>query len=157
VARLAHWDSMAANKITAAFVEPMLLLRTEHLPEGPEWVHEIKLDGYRALAIKSGGKVQLRSRNGNDFTARYESIAAALRAMPDETVLDGEVVALDENGHPVRSQNAKRRRVQRPSYVFKQLPSSYNDDAVLRAEAVRLRWPLAMTVGPLVAHSVHPY
>ena len=61
---------------------------------------EIKLDGYRALAIKSGGKVQLRSRNDNDFTGRYSSIAAALGAMPDETVLDGEVVALDEEGRP---------------------------------------------------------
>jgi hypothetical protein len=40
---------------------------------------------------------------------------------------------------------------------FKQLPSSYNDDAGLRAEAVRLHWRLAMTVGPLFAHSVHPY
>jgi bifunctional non-homologous end joining protein LigD len=52
-------------------------------------LYEIKLDGYRALAIKSGGKVQLRSRNDNDFTERYSSIAAALRTVPDETVLDG--------------------------------------------------------------------
>lgn len=84
----------------AAFIEPMLLLRTDRLPDGPEWLHEIKLDGYRALAIKSAGKVQLRSRNDNDFTARYGQIAEALRRMPEETVLDGEVVALDEEGHP---------------------------------------------------------
>jgi bifunctional non-homologous end joining protein LigD len=83
-----------------AFIEPMLLLRTEKLPEGPEWLIELKLDGYRALAIRGGGKVQLRSRNNNDFTTRYPSIVSALASMPDETVIDGEVVALDEEGRP---------------------------------------------------------
>jgi DNA ligase D-like protein (predicted ligase) len=83
-----------------AFIEPMLLLRTEKLPEGPEWLVELKLDGYRALAIKSGGKVQLRSRNNNDFSSRYPRMIKALSSMPDETVIDGEVVALDEDGRP---------------------------------------------------------
>ena len=72
----------------------MLLLRTERLPEGPDWLYEVKLDGYRALAVKSGGNVQLRSRNDNDFAARYANVTKALGAMPDETVIDGEVVAL---------------------------------------------------------------
>ena len=65
------------GKIKAAFIEPMLLLRTEKLPEGPDVVYELKLDGYRALAIKSGGKVHLRSRNDNDFNARYPGIVKA--------------------------------------------------------------------------------
>ena len=84
----------------AKFIEPMLLLRTEKLPDGPQWLHELKLDGYRALAIKTGGKALLRSRNDNDFNARYPSIAKALAAMPDNTVIDGEVVALDRDGRP---------------------------------------------------------
>jgi hypothetical protein len=75
-------------KTKATFIEPMLLLRAEKLPQGADWLCEIKLDGYRALAVKSGGKVQLRSRNDYDFTERYSSIAAALRTVPDETVLD---------------------------------------------------------------------
>ena len=87
-------------KTKATFIEPMLLLGTEKLPQGAAWSYEIKLDGYRALAIKSDGKVQLRSRNDNDFTERYSSIAAALHTVPDETVLDGEVAALDEEGRP---------------------------------------------------------
>ncbi len=87
-------------KTKARFIEPMLLMRVEKLPQGADWSYEIKLDGYRALAIKSGGKVQLRSRNDNDFTERYSPIAAALGSMPDETVLDGEVAALDEEGRP---------------------------------------------------------
>src|ERR1700757_4250294 len=84
----------------AAFVPPMLLLRTEKLPQGPDWLYELKFDGYRSEAIKTGGDVQLRSRNDNDFTVRYAGIAKALASMPDETVIDGEVVALDENGKP---------------------------------------------------------
>lgn len=78
----------------------MLLLRTEKLPEGPDLQYEIKFDGYRALAMKSGGKVQLRSRNDNDFNVRYPGIVKALAPMPDETVIDGEVVALDRDGKP---------------------------------------------------------
>jgi bifunctional non-homologous end joining protein LigD len=82
-------------KTKAAFIEPMLLLRTDALPEGAKWLYEIKLDGYRALAIKAKGQVQLRSRNDNDFTLRYRAIVKALANLPDETVIDGEVVALD--------------------------------------------------------------
>lgn len=82
------------------FIEPMLLLRTEKLPEGPDLQYEIKFDGYRALAMKSGGKVQLRSRNDNDFNVRFPGIVKALAPMPDETVIDGEVVALDRDGKP---------------------------------------------------------
>jgi bifunctional non-homologous end joining protein LigD len=78
----------------------MLLLRTERLPEGPNWLYELKLDGYRALAIKSDGKIQLRSRNDKDFNARYTGLVKELRSMPDERVLDGEVVALDDEGRP---------------------------------------------------------
>lgn len=90
--------SMSKKLPRVAFIEPMLLLRTEKLPEGPEWLIELKLDGYRALAIKGGGKVELRSRNNNDFGTRSPSIVRALASMPDETVIDGEVVALDQDG-----------------------------------------------------------
>ena len=78
----------------------MLLLRTDKLPEGPSWLYEIKLDGYRALAIKSGNKVKLRSRNDNDFNIRYPGIVEALAHLPNETVIDGEVVSLDGDGKP---------------------------------------------------------
>jgi hypothetical protein len=94
----------------------MLLLRTERLPEGPDWLYELKLDGYRASG-KSAGRVQLRSRNDKDFNARYPTLVEALGSMPDDTVLDGEVVALDEEGRP--SFNALQHHgAQMPVYFF---------------------------------------
>jgi ATP-dependent DNA ligase len=57
------------------------------------------LDGY-SIAFKTGRKVYLRSRNNKDFNASYPDIVKALVDMPDETVIDGEVVALDETGRP---------------------------------------------------------
>jgi DNA ligase D-like protein (predicted ligase) len=88
------------DRINAKFVDPMLLLPTQKLPEGEKWAYEVKLDGYRALGIKTVGKVHLRSRNDNDFNLRYPSIAKALALLPNETVVDGEVVAMDEEGKP---------------------------------------------------------
>jgi bifunctional non-homologous end joining protein LigD len=78
----------------------MLSLAVPALPEGPEWLFEVKFDGYRAQGIKSAAKVQLRSRNGANFNTRFSSIAKALEALPDETVIDGEIVAYDAEGHP---------------------------------------------------------
>ena len=80
---------------------PMLLLRTETLPDDPvRWLYELKMDGYRAVAYKSGGIVHVRSRNGNDFNRRYPGIPRGLAEIPDDTLIDGEVVALDAAGRP---------------------------------------------------------
>jgi bifunctional non-homologous end joining protein LigD len=56
------------------------------------------LDGYRLQAVKAGGKVILYSRRGIDLTKRFEYVAKALAGLPDDTVIDGELVALDEEG-----------------------------------------------------------
>src|SRR5687767_6593446 len=84
----------------AAFIPTMLLLSRQTLPEGPDWRYELKHDGYRAIAFKSGGKLYLRSRNNKDFADRYPRILQGLADLPDETVIDGEVVAFDESGRP---------------------------------------------------------
>jgi bifunctional non-homologous end joining protein LigD len=86
--------------VMARFVEPMLLQRASELPEGDAWLIELKLDGYRAIAFKTAGNVHLRSRNDKDFNGKYPGVVPGLSCMPDETVIDGEVVALDEAGRP---------------------------------------------------------
>jgi bifunctional non-homologous end joining protein LigD len=84
----------------ARFIDPMLLLRTDSLPSGEQWLYELKLDGYRAIAFKRNGAVHLRSRNDNDFNARYPAVVEALAKIPENTVIDGEVVAFDQEGRP---------------------------------------------------------
>jgi len=88
------------DKTKASFIPPMLLVRAEKLPEGNDWLYELKFDGYRSIAFKTGGKIYLRSRNNKDFNSSYPDIVKALANMPDETVIDGEVVALDKAGRP---------------------------------------------------------
>jgi len=78
----------------------MLCLPASSLPQGDEWEYELKLEGYWALAIKTAGEVLLRSRNNKDFSTRYRAIVDALRSLPDETIIDGEIVAFDESDRP---------------------------------------------------------
>jgi DNA ligase D-like protein (predicted ligase) len=84
----------------AVFIEPMECLAVAKLPDGPAWVYEIKLDGYRALAINCEGKMSLYSRKRKSFHRQYVHIFDALRELPPNTVVDGEIVALDDNGRP---------------------------------------------------------
>jgi ATP-dependent DNA ligase len=82
------------------FIEPMLAQPVSNLPEGPQWQYEIKLDGYRALALKTEKAMQLVSRRNNRLNAQFPKIASALGALPSDTILDGEIVALDDHGRP---------------------------------------------------------
>jgi DNA ligase D-like protein (predicted ligase) len=89
-----------AGKDSARFIEPMLLLRSDSLPDNDRWLYELKLDGYRAIAFKHNGTVHLRSRNDNDFSARYPGVVKGLAKIPDNTVIDGEVIAFGDDGRP---------------------------------------------------------
>jgi ATP-dependent DNA ligase len=89
-----------AERASACFIEPMLCLAVEKLPEGPGWQYEVKLDGYRAIGVRTKTGVELWSRNKRDFSRRFPNVARALEALPAETVLDGEIVAVNGDGQP---------------------------------------------------------
>ena len=80
------------------FVEPQLATLVETIPSDKEMLYELKLDGYRLLARIEAGQVRLLTRQGHDWTARFPTIASMLRHLSGPTILDGEVVALDERG-----------------------------------------------------------
>ena len=83
------------------FITPMQAQLVESLPGGKEWIFELKLDGYRALLIKDGDRLQIRSRNDKDLTRAYPTVAAAARRLTaNQVVLDGEVIAIDPQGRP---------------------------------------------------------
>jgi len=89
---------MSAAKLFS--FEPMLCHSVECLPEGHDWQYELKLDGFRAVGRKSGRSAQLWSRNQKDFSRRFPGVLTALQELPGNTVIDGEIVALDQHGKP---------------------------------------------------------
>jgi bifunctional non-homologous end joining protein LigD len=82
-----------------AFTSPQLATLTDALPQGDDWLFEVKFDGYRALTAASGDQARIYTRSGNDWTDRYPNIARAVTALDlDGALLDGEIVAIAENG-----------------------------------------------------------
>lgn len=83
------------------FVEPMRAKSVSQLPAGPEWLYELKYDGYRFLGAKAEHAVTLWSRNGNDLTARFPQVAQALADWKiGRALVDGELVVFDREGRP---------------------------------------------------------
>ena len=80
------------------FIEPMYALAVQNIPEGKEWLYELKFDGYRCLAGRDKNGVTLWSRRGNLFTSQFPRIARACEPLPVNTLLDGEIIAIDKSG-----------------------------------------------------------
>src|SRR5215471_18329413 len=88
----------AAKSGTIQFIEPMYALAVQSIPEGKEWLYEVKFDGYRCLAGRNKAGVTLWSRRGNLFTSQFAHIARVCERLPVDTLLDGEIVAIDQSG-----------------------------------------------------------
>jgi len=118
------------------FIEPCLPSRTAHPPLGPDWIHEIKYDGFRLMARRDGPSVRLLTRRGYDWTQRFGLIAVAgLRCR--SCLIDAEAVACDEQGTPdfkllIRS----RRYASAQLYAFDLLELDGED---LRGEPIERR------------------
>jgi bifunctional non-homologous end joining protein LigD len=118
----------------------MAAQQVKALPQGDDWLYEPKLDGYRALLLKDGGTVRLLSRNEKDLTAMYPGIAAAgLRLEARQVVIDGEIVALAEDGRP--SFQALQHRASHPRHriVFYAFDVLHLDGRNLLAETLSAR------------------
>ena len=90
---------MLQRTLPSGFIAPCLPTKTDKLPSGGQWLHEIKHDGFRIIARKDGDRVRLYSRPGNDFTRRFPLIAEALTGLRSRScIIDGEAVACDDNG-----------------------------------------------------------
>jgi DNA ligase D-like protein (predicted ligase) len=84
--------------VTPRFIEPMYATAVGQLPDGGAWTYEAKLDGYRCLAAKRSDGITLWSRRGTLFTDRFSAIAKACEKLPPDTLIDGEVIAIDADG-----------------------------------------------------------
>ena len=102
-------DLRQLPKARLDFIAPMLARPVNELPSGNGWLYELKLDGYRALVLKRRGDATLFSRRGNNLSNNYHTITRAFSFLPDETMVDGELVVLDEEGKPSFSALQKSR------------------------------------------------
>ena len=90
---------MLQRTLPAGLIAPCLPTKTDKLPSGDLWLHEIKHDGFRIIARKEGDRVRLYSRSGNDLTRRFPLIVDALARLRSRScIIDGEAVACDDNG-----------------------------------------------------------
>jgi bifunctional non-homologous end joining protein LigD len=91
------YSNMLQRTLPAGFIAPCLPTKTDKLPSGGEWLYEIKHDGFRIIARKTGAQVRLYSRPGNDLTRRFPLIVETLARLRSRScIIDGEAVACDD-------------------------------------------------------------
>jgi ATP-dependent DNA ligase len=104
------------------WVKPQLAKLVDKAPDGPDWLHELKLDGYRMHARLDGGGVQILTRRGNDWTDKYPAIAKSIAGLPARNAyLDGELCGV----LPMAGQPSTLSRT-RPTLVKDRWSSSFS-------------------------------
>jgi DNA ligase D-like protein (predicted ligase) len=111
---------LKAPPANVTFIDSMECLPVDKLPEGRDWSYEIKLDGFRLEPVKGADQVTLFSRRRNVLNRKFPYIAAALGKLPERTIVDGELVALDAEGRSSFSllQNFRSAEKQIHFYAF---------------------------------------
>ena len=107
------------------FIPPMLARPVNKLPSGRDWLYELKLDGYRVLVLKQRRVITLFSRRRNNLTNRFPSIARASSFLPNKTILDGELVVLDDTGKPTFAALHKSRFTPDALYYYDDVASPH--------------------------------
>jgi bifunctional non-homologous end joining protein LigD len=91
------WRTAAPTR-AVGFIEPCIPTVAHKPPAGPQWIHEIKHDGFRPIVCRRDGRVRLFTRRGYDWSERYPLIVAAADALTQDATIDGEVVVCDDAG-----------------------------------------------------------
>jgi bifunctional non-homologous end joining protein LigD len=113
----------------AGFILPAQPMLVATPRAGPEWIHEVKHDGYRLLARKSADRVVLWSRHGANFTDKLPKIVEAVRSLPvEDALLDGEAVAFRPDGHSNFAALRTTRGAAQASFVAFDLLQSDGED-----------------------------
>lgn len=117
------------------FIKPMLASPGKKIFKDPDWVFELKWDGYRVISSIQEGKVELYSRNGISYNNKFASIKKELENLPQDCILDGEVVIVDKNGIPdfqkLQKYDAERTEGSLRYYVFDLLHLNGHDTIFL--------------------------
>jgi bifunctional non-homologous end joining protein LigD len=133
-------ETTKSGKPLPEFVPLSLATLYDKAPSGPDWIHEIKFDGYRLEARLDHGKVRLLTRKQQDWTHRFKTVAAAVAALPAETaLLDGEVIVEDEHGISNFSLLQNDLKDGRDRFVYHVFDLLYLDGSDLTAEPLLQR------------------
>ncbi|WP_291209053.1 hypothetical protein [Hyphomonas sp.] len=100
------------RRFPEGFIEPCKPTLTAKVPAGPDWIHELKYDGYRLICRKQGDQVKIWTRPGNERASEFTGIAAGLARIPHDFVIDGEGACIEGencNFHALRSRAGKAR------------------------------------------------
>ena len=103
--------------ISIRFIQPMEAEPAKALPTGPQWIYEIKFDGYRAEVLREAERVLLCSRRGNQLNRDFPDVVKSLQFLSHGTVIDGEIAALDSNGLPSFTL-MQNRQTEKPHIVY---------------------------------------
>ncbi|HEX8841113.1 MAG TPA: DNA polymerase ligase N-terminal domain-containing protein, partial [Sphingomicrobium sp.] len=94
------WQKRRASKAPPPFQEPQLATLVDEVPPGTSWIHEYKYDGYRLLLAVGDGVATAWTRNGKDWSDKFKALVKAATKLPAGCLIDGEAVAIDDEGKP---------------------------------------------------------